>query len=124
MCGIAGWLDDDPIDRETLRAMTRRLAHRGPDGEGLAVFDHGRAGFGHRRLAILDLAKSGDQPVERNGHFLVENGEIYNFQELRKRESALEFRFQGNGDAEVLLRELMEKGERALADLEGMFAFA
>ena len=124
MCGIAGWLDDDPIDRDVLRAMTHRLAHRGPDGEGLAVFDHGRGAFGHRRLAILDLAKSGDQPVERDGHHLVENGEIYNFQKLRERESPLEFRFEGNGDAEVLLRELMEKGEGALAGLEGMFAFA
>lgn len=124
MCGIAGWLDEEPIDREILRTMTVRLAHRGPDGEGLAVFDQGRAGFGHRRLAILDLSKSGDQPVERDGHHLVHNGEIYNFEELRERPAALDFRFDGNGDAEVLLRELMEKGERALGGLEGMFAIA
>ena len=82
MCGIAGWIDERPIDREVLTRMTRTLAHRGPDGEGIAVFAGGTAGFGHRRLAILDLEETGSQPLELAGHRLVQNGEIFNFREI------------------------------------------
>jgi len=124
MCGIAGWLDQRPIDRGLLTRMTRSLAHRGPDGEGISIFQGGHAGFGHRRLAILDLGPSGDQPMEHQGHFLVHNGEIYNFRELRRMERNREIAYRGDGDAEVLLHELIAQGGDALADLEGMFAFA
>jgi asparagine synthase (glutamine-hydrolysing) len=124
VCGIVGWIGSERIDREVLSRMTRSLAHRGPDGEGLSIFSQGCAGFGHRRLAILDLGPTGAQPVERDGHFLVQNGEIYNFRELRETERNRGFDYRGVGDSEVLLRELASKGRDALSGLEGMFAFA
>ncbi len=124
MCGIAGWFDDEPIDGDLLRRMTRALAHRGPDGEGIAVFAGGTAGFGHRRLAILDLAETGDQPLEVAGHRLVENGEIYNFRELRRADRRPDLPYRGTGDAEVLLHALAAGGRAALERIEGMFAFA
>jgi asparagine synthase (glutamine-hydrolysing) len=124
MCGIAGWVDERPILGSLLVKMTGRLAHRGPDGDGIAIFDQGRAGFGHRRLAILDPGENGAQPVERDGHYLVHNGEIYNFRDLRKADQDLSGEYRSDGDAEVLLRQIMRKGPGALSDLEGMFAFA
>ena len=124
MCGIAGWIGRERIDREVLVRMTRSLAHRGPDGEGISIFSGGRAGFGHRRLAILDLGPTGAQPVERDGHFLVHNGEIYNFRELRAAERNRRFEYRGAGDGEALLREIASRGCAALSDVEGMFAFA
>ncbi|HWC64668.1 MAG TPA: asparagine synthetase B, partial [Thermoanaerobaculia bacterium] len=124
MCGIAGWIDDRPIDAGILARMTRSLAHRGPDGEGVAVFDEGKAGFGHRRLAILDLEKTGAQPLELSGHRLVQNGEIYNFRELRRADRRPDLPWRGTGDAEVLLHTLVERGRAALSVIEGMFAFA
>ncbi|MGH9441619.1 MAG: asparagine synthase (glutamine-hydrolyzing) [Thermoanaerobaculia bacterium] len=124
MCGIVGWVGGKEVDRKILSRMTRSLAHRGPDGEGISIFSGGRVGFGHRRLAILDLGSTGAQPVERDGHVLVQNGEIYNFRELRRADRNRSFEYRGVGDAETLLRELALRGGAALADLEGMFAFA
>ena len=124
MCGIAGWLDAKPIDRRVLERMTRSLAHRGPDGEGIAIFDGGAAGFGHRRLAILDLADSGAQPMSLDGHWLVQNGEIYNFRELRADDRRPDLPWRGTGDAEALLHALVGRGHAALDAIEGMFAFA
>ncbi len=124
MCGITGWLSEERIDRDVLLRMTRSLAHRGPDGEGISVFSGGCAGFGHRRLAILDLSPAGAQPVERDGHYLVHNGEIYNFRELREADRNRDFHYRSVGDSEVVLHELASRGDEALSDLEGMFAFA
>ena len=124
MCGIVGWLSPHSIDPEILRRMTRSLAHRGPDGEGIALFDGGRGGFGHRRLAILDPGPTGAQPVEREGHCLVHNGEIYNYRELRSAERNRRFPIVGTGDSEVLLGALASRGTAALGDLDGMFALA
>ena len=124
MCGIAGWIDDRPIDAGVLGRMTRALAHRGPDGERIALFADGTAGFGHRRLAILDLSETGEQPLELDGHVLVENGEIYNFRELRRTDRRGDLPYRGTGDAEVLLHLLVDRGPAALEAVEGMFAFA
>ena len=86
MCGIAGWVGLEG-EEHTLRAMTDILSHRGPDGEGQVILPLGRdltAGFGHRRLSIIDL-NTGDQPMtSHDGRFtIVFNGEIYNYLELR-----------------------------------------
>ena len=86
MCGLSGklWFDGArPADRELVAAMTAALAHRGPDGDGLAV--SGPCAFGHRRLAIVDLSDAGRQPMsDASGELLlVVNGEIYNHAELR-----------------------------------------
>jgi asparagine synthase (glutamine-hydrolysing) len=107
MCGIVGLVHyrepDRPIDAELLRAMTRTLAHRGPDGEGIWI--DGPAGLGHRRLAILDPTAAAAQPMvdEAAGLALTFNGEIYNFRELRDTLMGLGHRFRSSGDTEVLL---------------------
>jgi asparagine synthase (glutamine-hydrolysing) len=103
--------------------MMDRLAHRGPDDDGMHV-DHGCA-FGHRRLSIIDV-EHGRQPMQsKDRRFtLMLNGEIYNYLELREelvREGA---RFRTSSDTEVLLQVLIRDGESALARLNGMFAFA
>ena len=131
MCGIAGWVaraDAAPAPA-ALTAMTRAIAHRGPDGEG---FHHAetcdgryRAALGHRRLSIIDLV-TGDQPMHdaRGRVSVVFNGEIYNFRELRRELEGLGCRFRTSSDTEVLLHGWSAWGERLLQRLRGMFAFA
>jgi asparagine synthase (glutamine-hydrolysing) len=125
MCGIAGLLQMDgrPVDERLLSAMTEVLAHRGPDGQGIVV--NGPAGFGHRRLAIIDLV-TGDQPMSSaDGSLsLIFNGEIYNYRELRRELEARGLTFQTASDTEVLLRSYEAYGVECLRHLRGMFAFA
>jgi asparagine synthase (glutamine-hydrolysing) len=124
MCGIIGFQGRFEMD-----ALTRGLAfiaHRGPDDSG-TFFDPGTVtGFGHVRLAILDLSPHGHQPMaDPSGHVtLVFNGEIYNFRELRAELESEGERFHGASDTEVLLRLLVRHGLDALPRLDGMFAFA
>jgi asparagine synthase (glutamine-hydrolysing) len=125
MCGIAGILNRDrnrAANREAMSAMLAAIAHRGPDDEG-TYFD-GAVGFGHRRLSIIDL-KSGHQPMsnEDGSLWIVFNGEIYNYLELR-RELIRHHVFRTESDTEVLLHLYEELGERCLERLNGMFAFA
>ena len=105
MCGIAGIinLNGKEVNREDLKKMTDSIAHRGPDGEGF--FTDKVVGFGHRRLAIIDLSEAGKQPMlSNNGRFvLTYNGEIYNFQDLKNRLIRKGYKFQSSGDTEVLL---------------------
>jgi asparagine synthase (glutamine-hydrolysing) len=112
-----------PADDSTLRAMTATLAHRGPDGEGVHL--DGPVGLGHRRLSIIDLSEAASEPMtnEDGSLWLVFNGEVYNFRELRR---SLESRhpFRSQGDGEVILHVYEEKGEAAVGELDGMFAFA
>ena len=126
MCGIAGivTLDGRPADPEAVRRMTRRLAHRGPDGEGVAVF--GPAAIGNRRLAILDLSDAGTQPMtDASGRYTITfNGEIYNYLELRTELESLGSRFRSASDTEVLLEGFARWGTAVLPRLNGMFAFA
>ena len=125
MCGIAGLLrvDGRPVDERLLSAMTEVLAHRGPDGLGIVV--NGPAGFGHRRLAIIDLV-TGDQPMSSaDGSLsLIFNGEIYNYRELRLELEARGLTFRTTSDTEVLLRSYEAYGVECLQRLRGMFAFA
>jgi asparagine synthase (glutamine-hydrolysing) len=125
MCGIAGLLQMDgrPVDERLLSAMTEVLAHRGPDGQGIVV--NGPAGFGHRRLAIIDLV-TGDQPMSSaDGSLsLIFNGEIYNYRELRGELEARGLTFRTASDTEVLLRSYEAYGVECLRHLRGMFAFA
>jgi asparagine synthase (glutamine-hydrolysing) len=121
VCGIAGIVGE--ADGGLIRAMTRVLAHRGPDGEGYYL-DRGIA-LGHRRLSIIDLA-SGQQPMTTlDGRFtIVFNGEIYNFRELRKELEGCGARFRTRSDTEVLLAAYAQWGRGVLTRLLGMFAFA
>jgi asparagine synthase (glutamine-hydrolysing) len=130
MCGIAGILSTQ-APRENpatlVRAMTDAIAHRGPDGEGSFVDRDGRVALGHRRLAVVDLAETGRQPmVSASGRYVVTfNGEIYNFRELRRELEQLQCRFRGTSDTEVMLAGFDVWGVRqTLRRLNGMFAFA
>ena len=106
-----------------MKAMTERIAHRGPDGEGFFVDD--KCGLGHRRLAIIDL-KTGDQPIynEDKTIVVVFNGEIYNFQTLRQELEEKGHRFQTQTDTEVLVHGYEEWGGALTEKLRGMYAFA
>lgn len=134
MCGIAGFFE--PAGRaagfgrgEALKAMTDAIRHRGPDADGQWISDDGACGLGHRRLSIIDLSAAGAQPmVSHSGRYIIAfNGEIYNFQDLRReveqRRGAVPWR--GHSDTEVLLELIADEGVGpALAKTDGMFAIA
>lgn len=126
MCGIAGIirLDGGSVDSSMLNRLTDALAHRGPDGRGTYI--EGSVGLGQRRLKILDVSDAAKQPmVSDDGRLvMVFNGEIYNFQELRRELEAKGYRFRSTGDTEVLLRLYEEEGIACVERLRGMFAFA
>ncbi len=123
MCGIAGIIAEPTPPREGLRRMLDALAHRGPDGEGIE--HHGLAAFGHRRLSIIDL-EGGRQPLVNADRtcWLICNGEIYNYRELRAECEARGYRFLTHSDCEVILALYELEGDALLARLRGMFAFA
>ena len=124
MCGICGTVGR--LSEFELEAMTRSMAHRGPDGEGIKVFPGDvPAGFGHRRLAIIDPSPAGAQPMGyRDRWWITYNGELYNFRELRRELEARGERFSTSCDTEVLLRMYVVYGSRMLERLNGIFAFA
>lgn len=128
MCGIAGiWnLDGPPVEQATIGRFVTALAHRGPDGEGIALEDDGRLAIAHRRLAILDRSPAGAQPmVSASGRFvLAYNGEVYDFVELRDVLQRDGIRFRGDGDTEVVLAALERWGAAALDRFDGMWSFA
>jgi len=104
--------------------MTDTISHRGPDGEG--YFVDGSFGFGHRRLAIIDLTQAGHQPMETSdGRYVIAyNGEVYNFQELRQELEAKGRQFRSRTDTEVVVNAYAEWGSGAVKRFNGMFAFA
>ena len=127
MCGIAGKLYFDAthdVREVDLRRMTDALAHRGPDGEG--VWLGGNVGLGHRRLAIIDLREVAGQPMsnEDGSVWIVFNGEIYNFKELRRDLEAKGHLFRTDSDTEAIVHAYEEYGRSCLERLHGMFAFA
>ena len=126
MCGIAGLLSlrGEAISPAVLQRMTDAIAHRGPDGEGHWI--EGAVGFGHRRLAIIDLSPLAHQPMmsHDNRYVLTYNGEVYNFRELRAELEAMGYPFRSQSDSEVLLTAWAAWGAKALDRLNGMFAFA
>lgn len=128
MCGIAGILDDNggSVHRGELRRLADALAHRGPDGEGVWISDDGRAGFVHRRLAIIDTTAGGHQPMRSadGRETLVFNGEIFNFLELRTELALLGHRFVSDSDTEVILAAWRQWGEAMLNRFNGMWALA
>lgn len=125
MCGIAGSIRwDGADDRAAVGAMTRALAHRGPDAERVVV--SGPATLGHRRLAVIDVGHAADQPMqdEASGCWIVLNGEIYNYRDLRRELTADGCGFRTQSDTEVLLQGLVRHGPAFLGRLIGMFALA
>jgi asparagine synthase (glutamine-hydrolysing) len=126
MCGIAGIIFADmrrPVDRGLLKAMGDAIAHRGPDAEGF--LNEPGVGLAHRRLSIIDL-EGGDQPIgnEDGSIQVVFNGEIYNYQELRRGLESRGHRFRTKSDTEVLVHLYEEHGAALVERLRGMFAFA
>ncbi len=126
MCGICGWVDPEGGAVEgPVRAMLGRLAHRGPDGEGIWRDPGGRAVLGHRRLRVLDPSPRADQPMAHSsGPVLVYNGETYNFRALRSDLEAAGTSFRTTGDTEVVLELLVRQGAAGLELLEGQSALA
>jgi len=126
VCGIAGIVSEGqvgPAEEQRVGAMLETLRHRGPDGFGRMVL--GRAVLGHARLAIIDLT-TGDQPqsdADRRFH-VVCNGEIYNYQELRRELEGRGHVFRTQSDIEVIPHLYAEMGDACVEKLRGMFAFA
>jgi asparagine synthase (glutamine-hydrolysing) len=125
MCGIAGIVDWSGATPELrlLKAMTDSIAHRGPDGEG--HFAHANVGFGHRRLSIIDVA-AGKQPMANEDAtvWITFNGEIYNYQDLRRELIAAGHTFTTNSDTEVIVHGFEQWGDAIVPKLRGMFSFA
>src|SRR4030042_2975106 len=146
MCGICGKVDfhGKGIKAKTILKMTNILAHRGPDDEGMVFIREGKAlemrcadnlpldetrfevGLGHRRLSIIDLSAAAHQPMcnEDGTLWIVYNGEIYNFQDLKKQLQGRGHVFKSKSDTEVILKAYEEWGVECLKAFRGMFAFA
>ncbi len=126
MCGICGIVNSDPgqpVDKTILTGMNEAIRHRGPDAHGMHL--KGPLGLGHRRLSIIDLA-TGQQPMtnEDESLWLVFNGEIYNFPDLRRQLLLAGHVFRTKSDGEVILHAFEEYGPRCVELFNGMFAFA
>jgi asparagine synthase (glutamine-hydrolysing) len=129
MCGIVGIVSrDTQIPPGILEEATQSLAHRGPDDSGTLLLTQSpfEIALGHRRLSILDLSPLGHQPMQDpvTGNWIVYNGEIYNFRELRQELEHEDVKFKSHSDTEVILAAYRVWGESCLTHLNGMFAFA
>lgn len=128
MCGIAGILSLSPevrVEPDALAIMAAQLVHRGPDEEGRYLDPQGRCGFAFRRLSIIDVA-GGHQPLPNEDRtvWVVFNGEIYNFQELRYELQQQGHTFATRSDTEVIVHLYEQYGEACFQELAGMFAIA
>ena len=125
MCGLCGELrfDGKPADLGAIQRMTARLERRGPDHDG--TYSDGPLGFGHRRLAVIDLSEHANQPMvdQELGLALVFNGTIYNYPSLREELKEKGYHFYSSGDTEVILKAWHAWGEACVERLHGMFAF-
>jgi asparagine synthase (glutamine-hydrolysing) len=129
MCGICGILNIDnklEISDNNIISMRDTMVSRGPDDSGIYITPDRKLGLGHRRLSILDLSPNGKQPMtnEDGSIFLVFNGEIYNFSELREELTNQGHIFKSKTDSEVILHLYEKKGKDCVNYIQGMFAFA
>ncbi len=128
MCGICGIINfnNKKVTASEIKAITDTIKHRGPDAEGTFVKDN--FGFGHRRLAIIDLRPKGNQPMfyEHNGYKLAItfNGEIYNFLEIKEKLLKKGYKFKTKTDTEVILASYLEWGKNCVKQFNGMWSFA
>lgn len=118
MCGIIGQYDNQ-IDTDAFVFKRDLLKHRGPDSSGLFVSDDKKLALGHRRLSIIDLSDRARQPMKIGDYVIVYNGEVYNFNELRKDLAA---EYLSSSDTEVILRAYIKYGTEAFKKFDGMFA--
>ena len=123
MCGIVGFTNNIDNSDEVLEKMMDRIRHRGPDAEGKYVDDD--IALGHRRLSIIDISSSGDQPIfnEDGSLVIIFNGEIYNYMEIREKLVESGHSFKTNTDTEVLIHGYEQYREKLLNMLRGMFSF-
>src|SRR5947199_3131678 len=126
MCGIAGQFNfsrREPVEPDTIRRMTESIRHRGPDDEG--YFFEGAIGLGFRRLSIIDLA-GGQQPMSDGEEtvWVIFNGEIYNYRELRAELQGKGHQFRTNSDTEVIIHGYKAWGTEVFNHLNGMFGLA
>ncbi|MGB3478341.1 MAG: asparagine synthase (glutamine-hydrolyzing) [bacterium] len=127
MCGICGiYSRKRNVDHEILIRMRDTMIHRGPDGAGIYISKNRSVGFGHRRLKVIDLSDNATQPMTNEDRtiWLVCNGEIYNFLELRNNIERKGHKFKSRNDNEVILHLYEEKGIDLIDDLDGDFTFA
>lgn len=145
MCGIAGWIQPShrAVSVAKFRASVDQVKHRGPNDEGYCFwgdvkdvessfkshfFSRGpqpyNVAFGHRRLSILDLSERGHQPMDHSDLWVVHNGEVYNFKELRSELEQLGCEFRSGTDTEVILAAYRQWGAAAFQKFNGMWAFA
>ena len=127
MCGICGYVSKKTISPEQLKKMNDTMYHRGPNDSGEEIYEMAggyRVGFAQRRLSILDLSALGHQPMHSSDQRIsvVYNGEIYNFQELKKELSGYPFR--SNCDTEVIIAAYLKWGADCVTKFNGMFAIA
>ncbi len=127
MCGVAGiayFNKNKEIHPHELTLMAKALIHRGPDDGGIFLSEDKRVGFASRRLSIIDLSKKGHQPMTYLDRYTITyNGEIYNFQEEKRKLQKLGFSFKSDTDTEVILALYAKYGKNCLEHLRGMFAF-
>ena len=127
MCGIFGQIAIEgniKTHKQKFLNTLNKLNHRGPDDEGFYI--NNKIAFGHKRLSIIDLSKSGNQPmISRNkNHIISYNGEIYNYKELKNDLISKGYKFFSNTDTEVLLNGIIDEGAHFINKCNGMFAFA
>jgi asparagine synthase (glutamine-hydrolysing) len=126
MCGIAGFID---FNRKTsdgiLQKMTGIMQHRGPDGDGHFIDKNDKSiiGLGHRRLSIIDLSNAAGQPMKFENLYIVFNGEVYNYNEIRDELIGIGHVFISQSDTEVILHSYKEWGKKCVDRFVGMFAF-
>ena len=127
MCGIAGKVhfDSKEISPFDLKLMSDKIAHRGPDDEGIYISPDKKIGLVNRRLAIIDLSSKGHMPLSyKNRYYITYNGECYNFKDERKKLEKLGHKFVSNTDTEVITALYDEYKEKCLDHMRGMFALA
>ena len=123
MCGINGIISSDSLDLTNIYKMNSAIKHRGPDDEG--VLKYKNVLLGHVRLSIIDLSTNGKQPMSNDGNlWIIFNGEIYNFLELKDELINLNYRFYSNSDTEVILNAYKEWGVKCFDKFNGMWAIA
>jgi asparagine synthase (glutamine-hydrolysing) len=128
MCGVAGLLSLSPLSdpSDCIKSMQRALQHRGPDDQGVYISGDRQSALAHTRLSILDLSPAGHQPMSTtDGRYTITfNGEIYNFQDLRKELISQGEIFKSQTDTEIILKLYQKLGRECVTKLRGMFAFA
>ncbi len=123
MCGIAGYINHT-VSESIGRQMAVAMLHRGPDCQDARVYTEQNCCLAHARLSIIDLSSAANQPMEFNQLSIVFNGEVYNYQDIRKELTDLGHQFRLNSDTEVILHAYQEWGAKCVDRFIGMFAFA